>query len=67
MTSSLPERAQLEARKERARIWFERLRDDICSAFEELEHDGVFQLTNFRFRSSVKAVSLAPGEPTNVS
>ena len=40
MTSSLPERAQLEARKERARIWFERLRDDICSAFEELEHDA---------------------------
>jgi coproporphyrinogen III oxidase len=30
---------QLEARKERARVWFERLRDDICAAFEEAEDD----------------------------
>jgi coproporphyrinogen III oxidase len=30
---------QLEARKERARIWFERLRDDICAAFEKVEDD----------------------------
>jgi coproporphyrinogen III oxidase len=29
----------LEARKARARAWFERLRDDICSAFETLERD----------------------------
>ena len=28
---------QLEERKTRARAWFERLRDDICAAFEELE------------------------------
>ena len=28
---------QLEARKERARTWFERLRDDICAAFETVE------------------------------
>ena len=28
---------QLEARKTRARAWFERLRDDICAAFEALE------------------------------
>ncbi len=28
---------QLEARKERARTWFERLRDDICAAFEAVE------------------------------
>jgi len=28
---------QLEARKERARIWFERLRDDICATFEAVE------------------------------
>ncbi len=28
---------QLEAHKERARIWFERLRDDICAAFEAVE------------------------------
>jgi coproporphyrinogen III oxidase len=27
----------LEARKERARLWFERLRDDICAAFEKVE------------------------------
>jgi coproporphyrinogen III oxidase len=29
--------AQIEARKTRARTWFERLRDDICVAFEALE------------------------------
>jgi coproporphyrinogen III oxidase len=28
---------QLEARKTRARAWFEKLRDDICAAFEVLE------------------------------
>ena len=28
----------LEARKTRAREWFERLRDDICAAFEAIEH-----------------------------
>ena len=28
---------QIEARKARARAWFERLRDDICAAFEALE------------------------------
>src|SRR6202035_4164062 len=31
---------QLEARKARARAWFESLRDDICAAFEGLE-DGL--------------------------
>ena len=30
---------QLEARKARARAWFEALRDDICAAFEALEDD----------------------------
>jgi coproporphyrinogen III oxidase len=30
---------QLEARKERARVWFERVRDDICAAFEKVEDD----------------------------
>jgi coproporphyrinogen III oxidase len=30
---------QIEARKTRARNWFERLRDDICAAFEALEDD----------------------------
>ena len=29
--------AQIEARKSRARNWFETLRDDICAAFEVLE------------------------------
>jgi len=48
MTSCLPEQAQLEARKERARTWFERLRDDICSAFEELERDA----PNQRYQST---------------
>jgi coproporphyrinogen III oxidase len=32
--------AVIEVRKARARRWFERLRDDICAAFEELEHDA---------------------------
>jgi coproporphyrinogen III oxidase len=30
---------QTEARKTRARAWFERLRDDICAAFEAIEDD----------------------------
>ncbi len=37
MTSPLPDAATLDARKERARVWFERLRNDICIAFERLE------------------------------
>jgi len=32
--------AQLDARKARARAWFEALRDDICAAFERLEDDA---------------------------
>ncbi len=34
---SAMEPADLEARKARARAWFERLRDDICAAFEAVE------------------------------
>jgi len=30
---------QIEARKARARAWFERLRNDICAAFEAIEDD----------------------------
>ena len=30
----------IEDRKVRARTWFERLRDDICRAFEQLEDDA---------------------------
>jgi coproporphyrinogen III oxidase len=35
----LPAAKVLDERKERARIWFERLRDDICAAFEKVEDD----------------------------
>ena len=34
MTSPLPDAATLGARKDRARAWFEHLRDDICTALE---------------------------------
>ncbi len=37
MNASPPDPAMLEARKSRARAWFERLRDDICAAFETVE------------------------------
>jgi len=37
--TALPEPAILDARKARARAWFESLRDDICRAFEALEGD----------------------------
>ncbi len=38
MASSLPDPATLAARKDRARAWFEKLRDDICSALEAVEN-----------------------------
>lgn len=34
---ALPDPAVLGARKDRARAWFEQLRDDICAAFEAIE------------------------------
>jgi coproporphyrinogen III oxidase len=37
--NALPAPAILDEHKERARIWFERLRDDICAAFETVEDD----------------------------
>jgi coproporphyrinogen III oxidase len=37
MTSAVPTTAALEQRKERARSWFETLRNDICAGFEGLE------------------------------
>jgi coproporphyrinogen III oxidase len=37
MASPLPDPATLDARKTRARTWFERLRDDICAAIEAIE------------------------------
>jgi coproporphyrinogen III oxidase len=39
MPSPLPAPAALDDRKARARAWFERLRDDICAAFEAVEDD----------------------------
>jgi len=40
MNSPLPAATTLNARKARARAWFEALRDDICMAFERLEDDA---------------------------
>jgi coproporphyrinogen III oxidase len=40
MSTPLPDAATLEHRKTTARGWFERLRDDICAAFEAVE-DGL--------------------------
>ena len=37
MASPLPDSATLETRKGHARAWFERLRDDMCSAIEAVE------------------------------
>jgi coproporphyrinogen III oxidase len=37
MPSPLPDAATLDARKSRARAWFEQLRDDICAALEAIE------------------------------
>ena len=39
MTTALPDPATLDARKARARAWFEPLRDDICAAFEAVEDE----------------------------
>ena len=38
MPSPLPDPGTLDGRKAKARAWFERLRDDICAAFEVLEN-----------------------------
>jgi coproporphyrinogen III oxidase len=40
VASALPDAATLEHRKARAKAWFEALRDDLCSAFEELEDEA---------------------------
>ncbi len=37
--NAVPPPAALETRKARARAWFERLRDDICAAFDTLESE----------------------------
>src|SRR5688572_31568252 len=36
-STPLPDPATLEARQSATRVWFEKLRDDICAAFEALE------------------------------
>jgi len=41
--------SELETRKERARTWFEHLRDEICAAFERLEADAVADGTPGKF------------------
>jgi coproporphyrinogen III oxidase len=38
-TFPLPEASVLESQKQAARTWFEKLRDDICKAFEQIERD----------------------------
>jgi coproporphyrinogen III oxidase len=40
MTEMMMDAGQLNARKARARTWFEALRDDICAAFEKIEDDA---------------------------
>ena len=40
MASSLPDPATLDARQARAKAWFESLREEICAAFEALEHEA---------------------------
>jgi coproporphyrinogen III oxidase len=37
MASPLPDSATIELRKQQARVWFERLRDDICAVLEAVE------------------------------
>jgi coproporphyrinogen III oxidase len=37
--NALADSKLLDEHKERARVWFERLRDDICAAFEKIEDD----------------------------
>ena len=44
MTSPLPDAASLDARKARARAWFESLRDQICTALERIEDDAPAEL-----------------------
>ena len=38
MNTTLPDPTTLDARKAKARAWFESLRDDICGSFEALEN-----------------------------
>ena len=40
LPSPLPDTATLDARKARARAWFESLRDQICAALERIEDDA---------------------------
>ncbi|HXW25444.1 MAG TPA: coproporphyrinogen III oxidase, partial [Xanthobacteraceae bacterium] len=44
MDSLLPDLTTLDGRKARAQAWFERLREDICAAFEGLEDEASAEL-----------------------
>lgn len=65
---------QLDARKERARIWFESLRDEVCAALEKLEdeapaglsreHPGRFIRTPWRRKEQSARASTDIDSPT---
>jgi len=57
------ELAPIEARKARAKAWFEALRDDICGAFEELERD----IQNSHEQDVVPATPATPAAPATQS
>ena len=65
MSSPLPDPATLDSRKTRARAWFERLRDDICAAFETIE-DALPASAPFAARSSGRFVRM-PWQRTDPS
>ena len=57
--------AVLEDRKGRARHWFERLRDDICAAFEQLEDTAPASLYPGDAGRFVRTAWTAPTIPAN--
>jgi coproporphyrinogen III oxidase len=57
--------AVIEDRKTRARAWFERLRDDICVAFEALEDEAPTSIPATPDASSARAgtAPIIPASP----